>query len=296
MTDNKQALELTERTAPAVTAPAHLWVGLLLIAVAWPLNWLLDGLRTHLLFFVLWLGYALVVDGLVFLRRGTSLLRRNWRAYVCLFLISAPVWWLFELLNLRTRNWFYDGRQFFTDLEYFALATFSFSTVIPAVFGTAELFSSFNWLKRLKPGPVIRPTRGVTLGLFAAGWIMLALMIIWPLYFFPFIWLWVYFVTEPINVWLGNHSLAGYVNKGDWRPILALWFGTLTCGFFWEFWNYYAYPKWIYHVPFADFLHVFEMPLLGYGGYIPFGLELFALYHLVTGLLKTGSDDYVRIG
>jgi hypothetical protein len=42
-------------------------------------------------------------------------------------------------------------------------------------------------------------------------------------------------------------------------------------------------------VPFLNFWHVFEMPLLGYLGYIPFALELFALYHLAIGLL--GRDD-----
>jgi hypothetical protein len=53
--------------------------------------------------------------------------------------------------------------------------------------------------------------------------------------------------------------------------------GAVICGFFWEMWNYYSYPKWIYHTPGAQFLHVFEMPLLGYGGYVPFALELYAL-------------------
>jgi hypothetical protein len=47
-------------------------------------------------------------------------------------------------------------------------------------------------------------------------------------------------------------------------------------------WNFLSYPKWIYHVPFVGFLHVFEMPLLGYLGYIPFSWELFALYHLIV--------------
>jgi hypothetical protein len=34
--------------------------------------------------------------------------------------------------------------------------------------------------------------------------------------------------------------------------------------------------KWIYHTPGAQFLHVFEMPLPGYGGYVRFALELWA--------------------
>ncbi len=36
--------------------PVHGWIGVLLVVVFWPLNWFLPGLRTHLLFFPLWLG------------------------------------------------------------------------------------------------------------------------------------------------------------------------------------------------------------------------------------------------
>ena len=64
---------------------AHGWLGLLLVAVAWPLNWGLPGLRTHLLFFPLWLGYVLVMDALVLRRRGTSLFTRSRRRFVLLF-------------------------------------------------------------------------------------------------------------------------------------------------------------------------------------------------------------------
>lgn len=102
----------------------------------------------------MWLGYCLGMDGLVKWRTGTSLLTRGPRKYISLFLISAPGWWLFELLNLRTQNWVYDGAEIFTPLQSF-LTTVSFTTVIPAVFGAAELFASFDFVKRLKPGFVI---------------------------------------------------------------------------------------------------------------------------------------------
>jgi len=39
----------------------------------------------------------------------------------------------------------------------------------------------------------------------------------------------------------------------------------------------------------VDFLHVFEMPLLGYLGYLPFAWELFAIYHFVIGV--TGHEN-----
>lgn len=265
--------------------PRQFWMGLLLIGVSWPLNWMLEGLRTHLLFFPLWLGYILVVDGLVLYRRGTSLLTRNKRAFVGLFLVSVPVWWLFETINWRTQNWEYLGQESFSDLSFFVLSSFSFSTVIPAVFGTAELVSTMAWVKRLPKGPVLKPAPVVLWTFFLIGLAMLSSMLIWPKIFFPFNWLSFYFIIAPVNVWLGNRSLAEYTSVGNWQPVIALWIGALICGFFWEMWNFYAFPKWIYHVPPFEFLYVFEMPLLGYGGYLPFGLELFAFYQLVVGLL-----------
>ena len=278
-------------------AVPQLWLGLALIAVAWPLNWMLDGLRTHVLFFPLWLGYALTVDGLVWLRKGTSLLGRNWRAYIGLFLLSAPLWWLFEVINLRTQNWFYPGQEQVAPFWRVIFKSFSFSTVAPAVFGTAELVGTAGWLRRLRRGPVIRPTRPVLLGFFFAGAVAFLLIMIWPAIFFPFLWFSVYFMLAAINARLGYRSLAEHTARGDWRPVLALMLGALICGFFWEFWNFYSYPRWVYHVPPFDFLYIFEMPLLGYGGYLPFGLELFALYHLVVGVLGLRHlDNYVRLG
>ena len=52
------------------------------------------------------------------------------------------------------------------------------------------------------------------------------------------------------------------------------------CGFFWEMWNACSYPKWVYHIPGVGFGKVFEMPILGYLGYLPFALELFLLAQL----------------
>jgi hypothetical protein len=275
--------------------PLQGWVGLGLILLFWVLNWTLEGARTHWGFFPLWLGYCLTVDGLVFWRTGTSLLTRSPRKYLGLFLVSAPVWWIFELLNVRTQNWTYIGAEIFAPFEYAFWTTLSFTTVIPAVFGSAELFASFGFVKGFKRGPSIVPDKKTTLTFFALGWLMLFLMLIWPRIFFPFIWLSLYFILEPVNVWLGNRSLAHWTQNGDWRPVIALWLGVLLTAFFWEMWNYYSYPKWIYHVPWGDGLHIFEMPLLGYGGYLPFALELYAIYHWASGLLGQKKIDYVKV-
>ncbi len=275
--------------------PLHGWAGLALAVLFWTINWTWDGLRTYWAFFPMWLGYCLAVDGLVFWRTGTSLLKRDWRRYISLFLISAPVWWIFEALNLRTQNWTYSGIEAFSPAAYAFWTTLSFTTVIPAVFGGAELMASFGFVKRLGPGPVLRSNRKTTTAFFAAGWIMLALLLAWPNIFFPFIWISPYFILEPLNVWLGNRSLADWTGRRDWRPVIALWLGVLLTAFFWEMWNYFSYPKWIYHVAWGNWLHVFEMPLLGYGGYLPFALELYAFYHLIMGFFGRGQTSYLRL-
>ncbi len=278
---NRSLADRLRRPSPALLAP-HGWVGLLLVALAWPLNWALPGLRTHLLFFPLWLGYVLLVDALVLRRRGTSILTRSPRDFALLFACSVPVWWLFEAFNLRTQNWQYLGGERFGPLTYFVLTSLSFSTVMPAVFETAELVRSAGWMRRLSGGPRLGPSRPVLLAMLGLGFAMLALSVIRPEYFYPFLWGSVFFLVEPINAWRGRYSLLGYLRHGDWQPVAALALSALVCGFFWEFWNYYSYPKWTYSTPGVDFWHVFEMPLLGFLGYPPFALELYALAHLLT--------------
>lgn len=277
-------------TAPSTTVPQSRarplaprgWIGLSLIAIFWALNWGLHGLRTAYLFFPLWLGYILFVDSLVAFRTGKSLWLRSRQNFIYLFILSAPAWWLFEWINKRLHNWQYLGGEHFSDLEYFILSTISFSTVMPAVFGSAELIRSFRFVERGAKGPRVPDTRATHITLFANGIAMLALMFAWPKYFYPFAWTSIVFLLEPINCFLGRPHFLQQLNHGDWRKIVSLAAGSLLCGFFWEMWNYYSFPKWIYHTPGAEFLHVFEMPLLGYLGYIPFALELCALKDLLA--------------
>lgn len=266
--------------------PVRGWLGLLLIAIFWPANWLLPGLRTAYLFFPLWLGYILVVDALVERRAGNSIWTRSRTNFCLLFIFSAPGWWLFEFLNKRLKNWEYLGSETFSGLQYFVLCTISFSTVMPAVFATAELARTWRWIDRKQNGPRVPSKPAIYVALFATGLAMIALMLIWPKYFYPFAWASLVFILEPLNRWLKHPHFIQDLDHGDWRKVIALGVGALVCGVFWELWNFYSYPKWIYHTPGAQFLHIFEMPLLGYLGYIPFALELCALKDLFWPKLR----------
>ena len=268
-------------TRNGAQAPPAVFIGLLLIAIFWPLNWLLPGMRTAYLFFPLWLGYILLIDGIVLRRTGTSLLSRSPSNFVLLFLLSAPCWWLFEVINWRTQNWIYLGSNVFSDLEYWILCSLSFSTVMPAVFETAELALSFGWVQRCAAGPRLQPTPRTMFSFLLCGCLMLVLVFAWPRYFYPFVWTSICLLIEPVNFWLGRRNFSERLRLGDWREVAALSVGALVCGFFWEMWNYFSYPKWVYSTPGAQFLHIFEMPLLGYGGYLPFAWELFCLRNLL---------------
>ena len=113
-------------------------------------------------------------------------------------------------------------------------------------------------------------------------------LVLWPRYTFPLTWIAIVLTLDPVNHERGKPSVMGWPQRGDWRPVVSLALGALICGWFWEMWNDGANPKWEYSVAPFDFLHVFEMPLLGYLGYLPFGLEVFVAYQFLMGLVRGG--------
>jgi hypothetical protein len=234
-------------------------------------------------------------------RTGTSPLRRGLGRWLGLFLASVPAWWLFELLNRFLGNWEYVGAIARTPLGYGVYASICFSTVIPAVFTTAEVVRSFGWPARLARGPRVPMAARQAVGWACLGLVLLLGVVAIPRYFFPATWLCLFFLLDPLNHLAGWPSVTSRVRQGDWRLVGLLGAAALVCGFFWEMWNSQADPKWVYHVPLASYglagtpvaRKVFEMPLLGYLGYIPFGLELYAFYQTLVGLLGRWDVDLV---
>lgn len=263
---------------------ARLMAGLLLLAFWWPLAWLQVRPLSDHYFFPLWLGYILIVDWLVLRRTGTSPIARSGWWMTGAFLISVPLWWVFEAFNAVAGNWRYNTPVDYSSVAYALLASLAFSTVIPAVLVTTELVRSFH-LDAPCILPAIRATRRRLVLVHLAGWLMVVLTLLWPRYSFPLIWLSVVFVLDPVATALGTRSIAWHLGRRDWSPVVNLGLGALTCGVFWETWNYYSLPKWTYDVPFVEFWHIWEMPLLGYTGYLPFGLEVYLFYVVARRLL-----------
>lgn len=274
--------------------PRHVIAGLAILAIAWPLAWFGPRPYASYTFFPLWLGYILTVDGLTAWRTGTSLLTRNGQRFMMLFGFSLPLWWLFELANRFLDNWRYQLPRDYPPLIYFLLASIAFSTVMPAIFVTAEFYRGFRPFAPVRHWLRIAPSRGGLVAVAVLGLAMFSASLAFPDVAFPLVWIGLFLTVDAVNALTGSRSIAAQVTGGRWDTVLVLFAAGLTCGFFWEMWNSWSMPKWVYDIPYASWLPIFEMPLLGYGGYFPFALEVYAFYHLLHRLVYRRPDDYLR--
>ena len=270
-------------------------LGLILICVAWPFSWAESGAGLQYTFFPLWLGFILAVDGLVLRRTGTSFIVRSPKIMAMMFILAVPYWWMFEAINQVIQNWVYIGSNPETNLFSLIQTSLAFSVVIPAVFEVSELVGSFNFINRFARMPALVLNRQQVAIIGILGVLSLAALLTWPKYLFPITWLSLFFIFDPINYLTGRPSITANVRHGDWRLVVAFALGALICGFFWEMWNYQATISWQYNIGFFDFARIFHMPLLGYGGYLPFGLETYAMFHFVVGLLGWSRDANIPV-
>lgn len=261
--------------------------GLILMVVSWILAWnrfsWFVSLQPHT-FIPLWLGYILIINGLTFLRSGRCLLTERTLYFLSLFPVSSLFWWFFEYLNRFVQNWYYVGVEGMNGIEYVLHASLAFSTVLPAVLSTEKLFSTFPQLTGpLKSSYIIRcetlrPPIFIIVLFSGAG---LAGIGIWPDYLFPALWLSPLVLVVTVQKLSGISTFIDSIGVGDWRPVWLPALAALFCGFFWEMWNVNSYAHWVYSIPFVDTAHVFEMPILGFLGYLPFGLECMGVATLV---------------
>jgi hypothetical protein len=249
---------------------------------------LFAGLQpVRILFYcIAWWSYILLVDGLVWRRRGDSLLRtRPWEFLVLAFW-SIALWNTFELINFRLQNWFYVNVP--VDIGQAAIYSFfAYATVLPGIFETYDLLRAHG----IGDGWRMRAWRIRPAGLAASvagGLTMLLAPLLWPRYAFPLIWGFAVFLLDPLCYLLRRvPSFLAQFERGDPRPFLRLLLAGLICGGLWEFWNHWAYTKWLYTVPYFEDLKWFEMPPLGFLGFPPFALECYVLVN-VLNLLRRG--------
>jgi hypothetical protein len=253
--------------------------GVLISAVFWFLTWNRFAWFANFQIYTftpLWVGYILAVNGITQIRSGECMFLNSTERLIKLFVLSALFWWFFEYLNRFVQNWYYVGIGELSPMEYFFYATLPFATVLPAVIGTCDMLKTFprlyagldNFIKIKVPYPKFFAI--FALAIFAAG---LALIGVYPDYLFPLLWVSPLGILISLQVLQGQRTIFAKLADGDWREVAMFAFSALICGFFWELWNYHSVAKWIYEVPFVGGYKLFEMPILGFSGYLPFGLE-----------------------
>ncbi len=265
-------------------------IGLIMILVGEIFIFFPSTFGNYLFFSFLWYGYILMVDSIVYKLNKKSLLMNERKKFFALVFLSIVFWWTFELFNLRIRNWYYVN---IPEPKWLTMSI-AFSVVWPAIFESFYLLRSFHLFDKMKIKKV-RITKRTILIMEYIGVAMLLLIFFKPRYFFSLIWLSVWFIIDPVNYIYGKPSIIGYLKQGRLKIPLSLAFGSLVTGFFWEFWNYWAPIKWYYTLPLVGFFKIFEMPLLGYLGYLTFGWEVFAMYHFIFTLHDEETAALKRI-
>jgi hypothetical protein len=290
-----RAVESLRRTLPVTSPPRRPlpwwgWAALAAEGIAWVLAWTrfewFAPLQPHT-FTLLWLAYIGVVNALCVARSGTSLLTRRPCLLAALFPASALFWWVFEYLNRFAGNWYYSGPML-DPWPYFWYATVPFSTVLPAVMSTQALICSSPRFKRafvqVRPLRVPGAARLPMGALLAAGAGLIGIGAR-PDWCYPLVW------VAPLLALVGIRALRGHTHPlqelmtPDWTGPASAALAALVCGTLWEMWNTCSMARWAYSIPYVHRFQIFEMPLLGYAGYLPFGLECAAVTMLVEDLL-----------
>lgn len=291
-----RAIRSSGKSVPAATFPWWGWMGVVCGQISWVLAWTrfewFAGLQPHT-FPPLWISYILVVNGLNYRQTGHCMLTDRPGFFLMLFPSSAVFWWFFEYLNRFVQNWYYEGVRF-SPSEYFWYATLSFSTVLPAVLGTRDLLLRAGWLQvGFKEFLSLKWSRSYLLGWIALFFASAGLggIGVLPNLLFPLLWISPLLIIVSLQILMNEHHILQDVSRGDWRLVMASAAAALICGWFWEMWNYFSLARWIYNIPFVHRFQIFEMPILGYAGYLPFGLECAVIGTMLERLNPAWSNS-----
>ncbi len=298
---------------PALTKvklPWWFWFSLPVTLISWFLMWarlpLIYSLEHYAYLPLAW-GFIGLLDGMVYRRNGgKSLMATLPTTFKLMILVSTLSWFVFEYLNFFVRgNWYYpNADKIFSGFGNIIWFFLGYTTVLTGIFEWYSLLRTFRVLdSRYRQGPRFNPG---TLGL----WIMVALgmVLAFGMGYAPYPLFWAIWVslTPGLGAGLtlaGKSNLLDPLRNGDWTDLSLVALGTLCNGIFWELWNFgsqwfhQGFPTtpgyWRYSVPYIDVLHVFsEMPLLGYTGYLLFGLNCWILWNTAAYFL--GFDDKIE--
>ena len=269
------------------------WLGLVMFAGWLPVVWLRPGwaakLQVHS-FAIMGFGHAFLMDALAYRKLGRSIVEG--RVLPCLMLlpVSALYWWFFEFLNRFSRNWYFVNLEDFTAFEYIVCFSLGCATILPSVLTTARWLGTFPCFSdrvcegMWKMDANSRLSRFVMATVALVGLVGIVFI---PSVAFPFLWLSPICVFVLVRGAFGERTELAALSTGNWSRLWRWAVAMLICGFVWETWGFWLQVKWVYSVPYLHRFCYAEMPLIGFAGYLPFGIEAL----LVCGWLGCADGD-----
>jgi hypothetical protein len=302
-----QKVEVPPAPKPTTKLPIWFWIGTVFWAFFLWLMWARTTIFGDLVYYAfspMWWGFILMLDGWVYRRNnGRSLMSSNPTTFWISALVSVFGWLYFEYYDYFVlSNWYYPNGHDMPNLTHATIVVLfliAYSTVWPVIFEWYNLLQTFPKLvARYSQGPKLSLPGGL---LIVAGLALVGLMVFLPLPLFWVVWIGPMIVIVGqlirLNIWTPFTAMA----QGNWSPFVVIALASLCNGFLWEFWNYLssnpdAVPRtnpnyWIYNVPYVNVIHIHsEMPLLGYFGYLPFGVLVWVVFIWAGKVCGFNSD------
>jgi len=287
----KAKISVTTRN-PALLKP-HGWLGLGIMGASEIL--LFSGVSFASIYFtpLVWSGYILFIDSIIFRRKEASLILSRPREFALMLPLSIFFWLIFEFYNLYIKNWIYVGLPEAIHLRWLGYG-WAFATIWPAILETAEALEGWHRISEQKIQPLGITKKHLFFSFIFGGFCLALPLIVSPnlaKYLAAPVWLGFIFLLDPLNYWMGRKSLFRDLEGGNLRVLYSLLLSGLLCGLLWEFWNYWAGAKWYYTVPILGNVKIFEMPVLGYLGFPPFAVECYVMYYFVQNIFTKRANS-----
>lgn len=293
--------------------PAWFWWSLPVLIVSWGLMWGQIKLQIPLenyTFVPLWWAFILLLDGFVYKRSGgNSIIAKKPKLMQLLAVVSCFSWFAFEYLNFFVlENWYYPNNEVFSNFGNIFWFSLSYTTVLPAIVEWYGLLQTSSFFKdRYSFGPKWRLSRTQLQVLYGFGLVLAFAMGYYPYLLFWVLWVALVPMLSAAMALTGRWTPFTPIKEGNWSKIILIGLATFFNGFFWELWNFGSgwfngslptNPNfWKYFVPYLDKIHIFsEMPILGYYGYLFFGVNCWIMWLIAAYVFDFDGDFEVTEG
>jgi len=273
--------------------PWWFWLGSLFVGFFWWLMWSRVTPFGELVYFAftpLWWGFIFVLDGIVYQRNnGASLFATKPITLMLSGIVSTVGWVYFEYYDYFVLgNWYYPNAYQIPWSRTLLTIDFliTYSMITPVFFQWYNLFNTFpKFVARYQNGPKMKLSGNL---MILIGAIIIGAMVFLPYLMFWAVWIGPFAVMTGILIKLKIWNPFTDIAKGNWSAGILIALASFANGILWEFWNYgSSHPTepitnpnyWVYNIPYVDVIHIFsEMPLLGYFGYLPFGVLVWQVF------------------